>query len=93
MSFGMYARNVIAGQGRYIADKAPETKEPTVNDNIPTGPALDLMEQLGGSFSRAIAQAYYCADTHNRQRLIAAFGELFAKYNAMAKERPDALAP
>jgi len=31
MSFGMHARNVIAGQGRYIADKAPEKKEPTVN--------------------------------------------------------------
>jgi hypothetical protein len=26
MSFGMHARNVIAGQGRYIADKAPATK-------------------------------------------------------------------
>ena len=31
MSFGMHARNIIAGQGRYIADKAPEKKEPTMN--------------------------------------------------------------
>ena len=60
-----------------------------MNDNTPTGPALDLMEQLGGSFSRAIAQAYYCADTHNRRRLIAAFGDLFKKYNDMAKERQE----
>jgi hypothetical protein len=60
-----------------------------MNDNTPTHAALDLMERQGGSFARAIAQAYYCADTHNRYRLIAAFGDLFVRYNNLAKERQE----
>ncbi len=81
MSFGMYARNVIAGQGRYIADKAPETKEPTM-----TFPHYDdsihMMEQIGGSFAKAIAHAYYMADSTNRRTLVTAFEPLFDRYEA-----------
>jgi len=60
-----------------------------MNDNTPTGRALELMETVGGSFARAIARAYYCADPHNRARLREAFSELFKKYNEMAKEQQE----
>jgi hypothetical protein len=45
-----------------------------------TNEALILMGQIGGAFAKAIAQAYTVADSGNRQRLLAAFPELFAKY-------------
>ena len=44
--------------------------------------AAHLMERQGGSFASAIASAYFAADRQNRQRLIAAFGDLFAKFHA-----------
>jgi hypothetical protein len=79
MSFGMHARNIIAGQGRYNADKAPETKEPTMS--FPHyDDALHMMTQIGGSFAKAIANAYYVADSGNRRTLVAAFKPLFDKY-------------
>ena len=39
-----------------------------------------LMDQYGGSFVSAIAQALRYADPTNRQRLLDAFPDLVAKY-------------
>lgn len=38
------------------------------------------MEQMGGSFASCIARAYYCADSSNKERLKAAFPDLFTRY-------------
>ena len=38
------------------------------------------MKTYGGSFATRIAQAALVADKHNKERLIAAFPELFEKY-------------
>ncbi len=38
------------------------------------------MEQMGGSFAACIARAYYCADSSNKERLKAAFPDLFTRY-------------
>lgn len=37
----------------------------------------------GGSFSAAIAEAYFCADKDNRGRLRKAFPELFSKFYSL----------
>ena len=39
------------------------------------------MEKYGGSFAASIAQAFFHADTDNRERLLSAFGDLFEKYH------------
>jgi len=41
---------------------------------------LTRMINHGGSFARAIAQAWLVADPDNRARLEAAFPDLFARY-------------
>lgn len=38
------------------------------------------MERMGGSFAASIAQAYFVADTCNRIRLLAAFGDMFERF-------------
>jgi hypothetical protein len=38
------------------------------------------MQMYGGSFARAIADAWVCADPANRARLEAAFSDLFQSY-------------
>lgn len=46
------------------------------------------MMDKGGSFSEAIGTAYIAADPQNRQRLRAAFPDLFTKYfNEYLKEK------
>ena len=42
--------------------------------------AARLMESEGGSFARHIAQAFYVADSTNRERLLTAFDDLFCKF-------------
>lgn len=44
---------------------------------------IDLMHRTGDSFARDIAQAFICANTHNQQRLLSAFPELFDKYEQL----------
>ena len=44
------------------------------------------MDSYGGSFAASIAQAYFVADTCNRIRLLAAFGDMFERF-APTKER------
>ena len=41
---------------------------------------ITLMDQYGGSFVSALAQALRYADLTNRQRLLDAFPDLVAKY-------------
>lgn len=42
--------------------------------------AARLMERDGGSFAGHIAQAFYVADSTNRERLLTAFDDLFCKF-------------
>jgi len=57
--------------------------------------AAKLMEQQGGGFAACIAQAFYRADSTNRERLITAFDDLFVRYykqhriNEMRKEEME----
>jgi hypothetical protein len=44
---------------------------------------LTRMINYGGHFARAIAQAWLVADPDNRERLEAAFPDLFARYANM----------
>lgn len=41
--------------------------------------AAHAMIENGGSFAGAIAAAYFAADSANRERLLAAFGDLFER--------------
>lgn len=43
--------------------------------------AAHQMIRQGGSFAAAIAEAYFAADPDNRRKLLAAFGDLFAKFH------------
>ena len=38
------------------------------------------MQKQGGHFARAIAEAYFFADSQNRATLVDAFKDLFARY-------------
>lgn len=44
--------------------------------------ALHMMESFGGSFVKSLAHCYCCADSGNKQRLRAAFPEVFERYEA-----------
>lgn len=57
-------------------------KDPITDEAI-----LETMETLGGSFVRALAQAYRLADNGNRSTLRQAFAALFEQYRAMAALR------
>jgi hypothetical protein len=48
--------------------------------------ALHLMEAIGGSFARALAELYYRADQNNKLRVRLAFPEIFARYESMYAE-------
>lgn len=50
--------------------------------------AAYLMQQTGGGFAQRLAALYYVADSHNRARLLYAFGDLFDKfYDVYRKEK------
>ena len=42
--------------------------------------AAHEMERIGGGFAASIARAYFAADSHNKERLKAAFPDLFTQY-------------
>ena len=48
--------------------------------------AAHLMIKQGGSFAAAIAEAYFSADKENREKLLAAFGDLFQRFHSYARE-------
>ena len=52
-------------------------------------PAAMLMDQMGGSFARYIAKAFFVADSNNTERLFNAFPELFERYAQLAAERSE----
>lgn len=43
--------------------------------------AAYAMDRIGGGFASAVANAFFRADTCNRIRLLAAFGDLFEKFH------------
>jgi hypothetical protein len=47
----------------------------------------DAMYDMGGSFSRALAEAWRCGDKINRGRLAAAFPDLWEHYRELAELR------
>ncbi len=51
---------------------------------------IDAMATYGGSFSQVLAQACYCADPNNLERIKAAFPELWAEYAELAQARREA---
>lgn len=52
--------------------------------------ALHMMEVIGGSFVRALADCYLHADAHNAKRLRDAFPEYFDRYERMFQEHQAA---
>jgi hypothetical protein len=48
--------------------------------------AAHTMEKQGGHFASAIAAAYFAADSNNRARLLAAFGDLFERFHSFTTE-------
>lgn len=53
---------------------------------------LHMMEVMGGSFVRSLANCYYAADSSCKQRLRAAFPEYFEHYELMFKQHQEAAA-
>lgn len=45
---------------------------------------IERMRAYGGSFARAMAEAYLVADPENRAKLKQAFADLFARYEVSA---------
>lgn len=39
------------------------------------------MERIGGGFAKAIARAFYAADSYNRRLILETFGHLFVKHS------------
>ncbi|WP_176025949.1 hypothetical protein [Robbsia andropogonis] len=50
----------------------------------PTYGALELMKRQTGSFAASLAQTYTLADSTNQEKLVALFGDMFARYSANA---------
>ena len=48
--------------------------------------AEHMMEELGGSFVKALVNLWYRADSTNKPRVRSAFPEYFAHYEAMYQE-------
>jgi len=42
--------------------------------------AAHEMQSSGGGFASALAEAFFRADSHNRARILSAFGDLFERY-------------
>lgn len=61
-----------------------------MTDNAPFyDDALHMMEKIGGSFVKALADCYCRADSKNKARLIAAFPEIFERYERLHREWND----
>ena len=58
-----------------------------MNDHQLHRAAVEMESGRHGSFSAALAVAYFAADTHNRERLIAAFGDLFERAHQFTRPR------
>lgn len=48
--------------------------------------ALHIMEEQGGSFVKALAHLYYCADSKNKHTARVAFAEYFDAYEQRFQE-------
>jgi hypothetical protein len=47
---------------------------------------LDAMERHGGAFVRYLSAAWRLADPSNRERMMIAFGDYYAKYRDIARQ-------
>lgn len=47
---------------------------------------LDAMDQYGGSFAKALANLYRHADSVNKVKIVAMWGDMFNRYGEMAKQ-------
>lgn len=45
---------------------------------------VTAMEKYGGSFAKALAQAFIAGDPLNRSKLMTAFSDIFGRYRDMA---------
>jgi len=54
--------------------------------------AADMLHNHGGRFERAISDAWYSGNESTRATLEAAFPELFARYEKLAKFTPPVAA-
>jgi hypothetical protein len=54
-----------------------------------TDAALAAMTRYGGSFAKTLARLYAVADADNRDRLRAAFADLFTTYARLAAAEAD----
>lgn len=52
--------------------------------------AFILMEEHGGGFGHYLARAWWAADSTNRNRIRAAFGDIIAEYADQAERFPIA---
>lgn len=48
--------------------------------------AAHMMDAMGGGFAAAIAEAFFRADSDNKQRIVSAFPELFERYAPTEKD-------
>jgi len=60
-----------------------ETTEMLVTEADMLG-AAEEMKRTGGGFAEAIANAWFRADSSNKDRLAEAFGDLFGRYVKLA---------
>lgn len=51
--------------------------------------AAHKMQAMGGGFASALAEAFFRADSHNKQRILLAFGDMFERYAPTTKENQE----
>jgi hypothetical protein len=51
--------------------------------------AAALMRETGGGFATRLAALFYVADSHNRARLLYAFGDMFDKFYSVYRREGD----
>ena len=59
---------------------------PTMTDSELYEAAM-LMRERGGGFASCIAEAFFRADSHNKRRLLYAFGDLFERFKPQGDEQ------
>lgn len=47
---------------------------------------LDKMQKYGGSFVQQLARLWFVADSGNRAKLEASFGDIFDRYESIGEE-------
>lgn len=58
--------------------------DPVLDAEVAKYRVVDAMTRYGGSFVKALADAWRAADPHNRRRLETTFADYFENYRQMA---------